>query len=75
MYPNPSNGQFEVALYHEQSNINMAVEVVNLQGQVIYKSSINNGVNYIDLGNVESGVYFVNVEDGKTSERMKIVIK
>lgn len=75
MYPNPSDGQFEIALHHERSNINMSVEVVNLQGQVVYQSSIKNGVNYIDLGNVDSGVYFVNVEDGSSSERMKIVIE
>ncbi len=75
MYPNPTDGKFEIALYHEQSNIQMDVKVVNLQGQLIYNGSIVNGVNYIDLGSVESGVYFVNVEDGNTSERMKIVIK
>jgi hypothetical protein len=75
LYPNPSDGKFEIALYHEQSNIQMTVNVVNIQGQVIYTGSIINGVNYIDLGSLDSGVYFVNVEDGNTSERMKIVLK
>lgn len=75
MYPNPTDGKFEIALYHEQSNIQMTVSVVNIQGQAVYTGSIINGVNYIDLGSVESGVYFVNVEDGNTSERMKIVIE
>jgi hypothetical protein len=75
MYPNPSDGKFEVALYHEEANMNMSIQVVSIQGQVVYNSSIQNGVNYIDLGNVESGVYFVNIEDGNTSERLRIVIK
>lgn len=75
MYPNPTDGKFEIALYHEKSNVEMDIQIMNIQGQTVYQSKIINGVNYINLGNVESGVYFVNVEDGKTSERMKIVIK
>lgn len=75
MYPNPTDGQFEIALYHDQSNINMSVEVVNIQGKVVYQGTIQNGVNYLDIGQVDSGVYFVNVEDGSTMERMKIVVK
>ncbi len=75
MYPNPADGRFEIALYHEKPKVEMDIQIVNIQGQTVYQSKIINGVNYIDLGSVESGVYFVNVEDGNTSERMKIVIK
>tara|TARA_B100000508_G_scaffold140085_1_gene139938 strand:- start:22527 stop:26018 length:3492 start_codon:yes stop_codon:yes gene_type:complete len=75
MYPNPTDGQFEVALYHNQSSIEMDIEVVNIQGKGVYQSQIQNGVNYIDLGQVESGVYFVSVQDGQTTERLKIVVK
>lgn len=75
MYPNPSDGQFEVALYHEEADAIMNINVVSIQGQLVYSSSIQNGVNYIDLGVVESGVYFVNIQDGNNTERLKIVVK
>lgn len=75
MYPNPTDGPFEVALYHEQLNVTMDITILNIQGKVVYQSTIQNGVNYIDLSQVESGVYFVNVDDGSTSERLKIIVK
>lgn len=73
LYPNPSNGLFEVALNHNISGTNLKMEVVDLNGKMIYEDEIQNGVNYIHLQNIESGIYFVKLFDTSESETFRII--
>jgi fibronectin type 3 domain-containing protein len=73
LYPNPSNGLFEVALNHNISGTNLKMEVVDLNGKMIYQDEIQNGVNYINLQNIESGIYFVKLFDTSESETFRII--
>lgn len=74
VYPNPSDGLFEVAVYHKNSNEQMNMQIVDLKGQIIYNSNIKTGVNYIDLHHVQSGVYFVKIKDKEAVETLRIVV-
>ena len=75
LYPNPSNGIFEVAMNHTISSTVLNMEVVDLNGKMIHQNEIQNGVNYINLQNIESGIYFVRLSDNSESETFRIVIK
>ncbi len=59
VYPNPTSAEVKVVA---NENINK-VQILNMVGQVIIvKENINNKVSYIDLSNLESGVYTILVE-------------
>lgn len=74
LYPNPSNGLFEVAVYHKNSNEQLNMQIVDLKGKMVYNSDISNGVNYVNLQHVQSGVYFVKIKDKESVETLKILV-
>ncbi len=58
MYPNPTNGivTFELDFVSYE---NIAIEVYNLQGQMVIATSIDSQESYIDLSNLNDGLYFI----------------
>ena len=74
--PNPSDGNFLIQ-GELVSNANFLISVTDLQGKVIYQSShIGNLLNQtINLNNIESGLYLVNIssELGKITKRIFII--
>jgi len=77
IYPNPSNGSFNVTFDLAQ-NQNVTVEVINLQGQVVNSQSVvaNAGANNlpVNMAGVATGVYFVKVQtiDGAITRRVAV---
>jgi hypothetical protein len=69
IYPNPTSGIFTIAL-NGYANNSFNVNVVNTVGQVVYSSTITvNADNYtqtVDLSNVASGIYQVNLSNETT---------
>ena len=64
LYPNPTNGQFQVRFYN-QLNEPATIMVYNALGQLIHQKAIVTGTAYsrtdMDLGNNAAGVYIVKV--------------
>ncbi len=76
IYPNPNNGEFSIQVNSSSSN-NILVEVYDLRGRLILNKSYNNSGNLnekLNLGNVQSGIYLVNVNDGSRKSTKKIVV-
>jgi hypothetical protein len=74
--PNPSDGNFQIQ-GELVSNTNFLINVTDLQGKVIYKSShasklLNQTIN---LSNIENGLYLVNITSdlGKITEKILIL--
>ena len=68
VYPNPSNGIFNVQLESAAT-----IEVTDVLGRVILTDNVNAGTYKLNLGNNVNGVYFVKATvDGKT-KTVKIV--
>ncbi|MFO0356836.1 MAG: LamG-like jellyroll fold domain-containing protein [Sphingobacteriaceae bacterium] len=68
VYPNPSNGIFNVQLENAAT-----IEVTDVLGRVILTDKVNAGNYQLNLGNNVNGVYFVKATvDGKT-KTVKIV--
>jgi len=78
VFPNPSNGEFTVDM-ELISNSNVSFRVENLVGAIVYetKSIIVDGAHSetISIGNVPTGVYFVNIQVGENNLVKKLIIE
>lgn len=77
LYPNPNSGSFTVE-FTSDSTSNVEVTVHDMRGrQIMSKSYENSGIfsGNINLGNVETGVYLVTVQDGSRKEVKRIVVQ
>ena len=62
IYPNPSNGKFDLKLNYHGS---VYIKVVNIIGVTIYSQQITASgelINPIDLYGFEEGIYFVTIQ-------------
>jgi hypothetical protein len=75
LYPNPSNGLFKISMNHKVSNAKFKMDVVDLNGKTIHQNEVQNGVNYINLQNIDAGIYFVKLYDESNSETIRIMVK
>lgn len=77
LYPNPNNGNFNIQFTSNSSNeINVGVH--DMRGREIFaKKYSNNGLfnENLQLGNVQSGIYLVTIQDGSSKVTKKIVIE
>jgi hypothetical protein len=72
VYPNPSNGRFQITYIHDDQLKN--VEIYNLTGQLIYQNShLSDG--QIDLGSAKPGTYLLRIIKGQELIQTRIVIQ
>ncbi len=76
IYPNPNKGQFTVSLKSSSSEI-IIVTVYDIRGRKIYDNifEYTSGFNQIvNLNTIQSGMYLVNVSNGKKQTTKKIIV-
>jgi GH25 family lysozyme M1 (1,4-beta-N-acetylmuramidase) len=75
VYPNPNNGEFNIAA--KDASKKLSVELYNNIGQFVMREDAKDGENIIHLTGLSEGVYFANVfMDGvKTTTKKLLVIK
>lgn len=69
VYPNPSNGLFNIQLDRSAE-----VRIVNILGQEVYSASLTTGINGVQL-NVPAGSYFVRIKSDRGESVVKILIQ
>lgn len=75
--PNPSNGNFNVK-FNSTSGKDILINVFDISGRQIFAKSYPNESVFtqnIQLDNVQSGVYLVNIQDGTQKSVRKIVVQ
>lgn len=72
IYPNPSNGVFNINLAKKEST---RFTVYNSLGQMVYQTTSNDVVNTIDLSNCNKGIYLLEINNGKSTQSRKLVVK
>lgn len=75
MYPNPTNNLLNIKLI--DGNEDFEYSIANILGQVVKTGTLNNGINTITLGTLNTGIYFVKVQDNTTNKSVvnKLIIK
>lgn len=77
VYPNPSNGNITVRL--NKAFTGTEIKITNLLGEVVYSTTLK--VNYInqelslDLSDLTSGVYMMDINSGKSHDVQKLIIE
>ncbi len=77
IFPNPNNGEFTVKL-NSDSGEAINVTVFDMRGRSIFQRNYNSTNVFeevIQLDNVESGIYLVNISDGINQSTKKIIVK
>ncbi len=74
IYPNPSNGEFQIQANSHQLLANSQIEIYNVLGEKIYQSAIQSFTySTIDLSSAPSGIYFLQLKTNKGVAVKKIV--
>jgi hypothetical protein len=72
IYPNPNNGNFTI----NTTENNVKITVYSVDGKVIVNNlKITQPNQLVNLGNIESGVYFVNVTNDTHQKTIRLVIE
>lgn len=77
IYPNPSNGLFTVTSSNELEN-DATINVVDLNGRVVFTKDIKNASRLnetIDVQNLTSGLYLLQIQSGSSNTVKKIIIQ
>ena len=72
VYPNPSNGEFVIAL---DATAKYDVIVTNVLGQIVYATSTNTMETTIDLSNFDKGVYTVELKNNDAILTEKVIVE
>ena len=76
LYPNPNSGLFNIKFQALTNQVSVAV--FDIRGRSVYNKLFDaNGLfeNQIDLNNISSGIYLVNIKDGDQTVVKKIVVE
>ena len=75
--PNPNKGNFKIQ-FDSVSGSDINVGVYDIGGRQIFNHNYSNTGLFsqdIQLGNVQSGIYLVNIQDGDKTETRKIIVE
>ncbi|WP_338732335.1 reprolysin-like metallopeptidase [Mangrovimonas cancribranchiae] len=76
VYPNPSQGSFTVQL---STMDNVSLSMMDIRGRVVYNESFNNSNNtfiqQVNVGEIASGIYLLQVEAEGRKSTKKLIIK
>jgi hypothetical protein len=74
IYPNPTNGVFNIDMKNEVKNI----KVINILGKIIYNENISASAigttKSIDLTDFANGIYFVNISNAFGTSNYKLIL-
>jgi|GEM_PF-4008964 len=72
IYPNPNNGQFVV---ETPSSSNVTISIVNIQGQVVYNTTVVSTKTVVNLNSFNKGIYFVKLVSNNETVIRKIIVE
>ncbi|WP_418512978.1 reprolysin-like metallopeptidase [Corallibacter sp.] len=77
VFPNPNNGSFNVKMKSISSD-KIDIEVYDIRGRRVFDNVYNASPDFnetIDLGDVQSGMYLLNMSDGQKTVTKKLIVK
>jgi hypothetical protein len=73
IYPNPSNGLFNVEITNITNEKNI-IEIFDSKGKMIYHDWTNSKYSQIDLSNYTTGMYYIRIKTSHLIKTKKIII-
>ena len=71
IYPNPNSGQISIKL--DESVLNASIKIYDILGRSVFsQENINN--NLLEVSNLKSGIYFVNVKSNRLNYKTKLLV-
>ncbi|MBN2777060.1 MAG: T9SS type A sorting domain-containing protein [Bacteroidales bacterium] len=61
LYPNPNNGQFTLSL--DKTMLNSKIEIIDINGQIVYSQIATSIDNKIDIRNISTGLYNIRISN------------
>ena len=74
VYPNPSDGLFNLEVAELSSNDNAILMIVDNLGRTVYSETITSNTNRLDLSELSSGIYSCILQNGETISKTDIAI-
>ena len=72
VYPNPTSGNFMIQFSNEA---NYTVSIIDVIGKEVFRVSSNGSLlKQVDLSGFESGIYYINVNDGDSQITKNLVL-
>jgi|GEM_PF-955842 len=71
VYPNPSNGVFNVRI---DTRKQATVSVINVLGEEVYKTQLNNHKHIINLKDAAKGLYFIQIKTDKNTLTKSVIL-
>ena len=75
IYPNPSNGHFNIQIGGSMFTNRTELEIYDLTGKLVFKSLIIKSLSTIDLFELERGSYMLRFTNDKAIRTKKIIIR
>ena len=72
IYPNPNNGEFEILMPNITDKTE--IEILNLNGKIIYNQTISNNRKKINLEDISRGVYIIKANQNGNIYTKKLII-
>ena len=74
LYPNPVRGNMTLSATHIKPNAKIAI--VDFLGRTIKTSSIQNGMNPVNIDGLHTGTYYISIiEDGKVTSSLPFIVQ
>lgn len=81
VYPNPTKGEFTISFQSNlnEANNNVEVEIYDVRGRLVYNNDfVNSSVVFnqsITLNDLKSGVYIINISEGRRKTSHKLIVE
>ena len=74
VYPNPSNGVFNLSISPFDNDKTNNIEIYNLIGECVHRQNITSAISKIDVNSLPNGIYNISLTSSKGIENKRIVI-
>ncbi len=70
VYPNPTNGEFNISV-----DTRYQLSVMDMAGKVVYGQDLQDDVNEVDISSLPSGMYIIELRNSETIHTLRILKK
>lgn len=72
LYPNPTSGS--TSLKVEGITLPLSMDIVDLQGRVVYRDQVRNNIHRLNISNLPGGIYIVRLGENGSLGKQKLIL-